>query len=110
MDQQAVQTLIDRLKRSAGFSDVKLGGTQNAGRNGEVAFSVTFTYLPPEGSKTGVVPPAPSQSKSDSAGSRRGAASGSERELGDKHQSQSTPAHAQGSTRPSATTQSARQP
>jgi Tfp pilus assembly protein PilN len=44
MDQQAVQTLIDRLKHSAGFTDVKLGGTQNAARNGEVAFSITFTY------------------------------------------------------------------
>jgi hypothetical protein len=52
MDQQAVQTLIDRLKHSAGFSDVKLGGTQNAARNGEVAFSVTFAYSPPKPAST----------------------------------------------------------
>ncbi len=45
-DQQAVQVLIDRLKHAKGFGDVKLGGTQNAARNGEVAFSITFSYQP----------------------------------------------------------------
>ncbi len=47
-DQGQVQSLIDRLKRSAAFTQVKHGGTQEVGRGREVSFSVTFNYMPPK--------------------------------------------------------------
>ena len=47
LDQQRAQVVLDRLKHVPAFSDVKSGGTQDAGRNG-VTFSITFTYTPPQ--------------------------------------------------------------
>ena len=47
-DQQRVQSLLDQMKRIRTFTDVKLGGSNIAGRNGEVSFSITFNYLPPK--------------------------------------------------------------
>lgn len=47
-DQQRVQAVLDRMKRISSFSDVKLGGTQDAGRGREVSFSILFTYIPPK--------------------------------------------------------------
>jgi len=46
-DQQRVQSVLDRLKRMPQMTDVKLGGTQDAGRAQEVQFSINFTYVPP---------------------------------------------------------------
>jgi hypothetical protein len=46
-DQERFQRLLDQLRRNPAFADVKLGGTQDAGRTREVSFSVTFTYKPP---------------------------------------------------------------
>lgn len=47
-DQQRVQLLLDQMKRVRTFTDVKLGGSNISGRNGEVSFSVTFNYVPPK--------------------------------------------------------------
>jgi hypothetical protein len=47
-DQPRVQQLLDRLRRSPAFTEVKLGGTQDSPREREVSFSITFTYLPPK--------------------------------------------------------------
>jgi hypothetical protein len=44
-DQPKVEMLLDRMKRIPAFTDVKLGGS-NAGRAGEVSFSITFNYVP----------------------------------------------------------------
>lgn len=49
--QEAVQGLIDRLKRTPAFTDVKLGGTQNAPKGSDVSFSINFTYFPHNRSK-----------------------------------------------------------
>lgn len=46
-NQQRVQVVIDQMQRNRAFTQAKLGSTQNNGRNGEVAFSIDFTYLPP---------------------------------------------------------------
>jgi hypothetical protein len=46
-DQQRVESLVDRIKRTAGFSNVTLVGTQNAQREREVTFSISFTYVAP---------------------------------------------------------------
>ena len=49
-DQRRAQQTLDQLKKMPGsFTDVKPGGTQDAGRGREVSFSITFTYLPPKG-------------------------------------------------------------
>jgi hypothetical protein len=49
-DQRRAQQVVDKLKAMpASFRDVKPGGTQNAGKGGEVSFTVTFTYVPPKG-------------------------------------------------------------
>ncbi len=48
-DQQRVQTVLDGIKGLPSFTDVKLGGTQDAGRGREVSFSITFTYRPAKG-------------------------------------------------------------
>ncbi|HEY0911122.1 MAG TPA: hypothetical protein VGD75_12915, partial [Bradyrhizobium sp.] len=48
-DQQQVLALLQRLQRVPSLSQVKLGGTNDAGRGGEVIFSITFTYAPPKG-------------------------------------------------------------
>jgi hypothetical protein len=37
--------LLDRLRHTPSFTDVKLGGTSNGEKNGEVSFSITFTYI-----------------------------------------------------------------
>ena len=37
--------LLDRLRHMPSFTDVKLGGTSNGEKNGEVSFSITFTYI-----------------------------------------------------------------
>jgi hypothetical protein len=34
------------MKQIGAFRNVKLGGTQDAGRGREVSFSITFDYLP----------------------------------------------------------------
>jgi hypothetical protein len=47
-DQQNVQTLIDRIRANKAFSDVKLGATQDLGRDRGVSFAVSFTYVPPD--------------------------------------------------------------
>jgi Tfp pilus assembly protein PilN len=46
-EQQRVSTILDKIKRSGAFADVTLGGTQDAGRGREVAFTITFVYHPP---------------------------------------------------------------
>lgn len=48
-DQQHVLGVIDGLKQNPAFSDVKPGGTQDAGRGREVSFSITFVYRPGKG-------------------------------------------------------------
>jgi len=45
-DQQHVQFVLDHMKQIGAFRNVKLGGTQDAGRGREVSFSITFDYLP----------------------------------------------------------------
>jgi hypothetical protein len=45
-DQQHARLLVDRISATQGFSDVNLGGTQDAGRGSETSFSITFNYSP----------------------------------------------------------------
>lgn len=45
-DQERFQRLLEQLKRNPAFTDVKLGGSQDTGRAGDVSFSITFTYRP----------------------------------------------------------------
>jgi hypothetical protein len=45
-DQERPQRLIDQMKRNPAFMDVKLAGSQDTGRTGDVSFSITFTYKP----------------------------------------------------------------
>ncbi len=45
-DQQRVQSVVDALRQISSFTDVKLAGTQDAGRTGEVSFTVAFTFDP----------------------------------------------------------------
>ncbi len=46
-DQKHVQSLQDRIGRTPSFTEVKLGGSDDAGRGREVSFSLTFNYVPP---------------------------------------------------------------
>jgi Tfp pilus assembly protein PilN len=47
-DQRRVLDLMANLKsKPSVFSEVKLEGTNNGGRNGEVSFTITFTYKAP---------------------------------------------------------------
>lgn len=45
-DQRHVEALQDRIAHSAAFVDVKLGGSDDAGRGREVSFSINFIYVP----------------------------------------------------------------
>ncbi len=48
-DQRRAQQTLDQLKAMPkSFTDVKPGGTQDAGKGREVSFSISFTYLPPK--------------------------------------------------------------
>jgi hypothetical protein len=47
-DQQHARALVDRISGVPGFSDVILNGTQDAARERQVSFSITFTYTPPK--------------------------------------------------------------
>jgi hypothetical protein len=44
-EQNGWSRLLDRLRHMPSFTDVKLGGTSNGEKNGEVSFSITFTYI-----------------------------------------------------------------
>ncbi len=48
-DQQHVLSVIEGLKQNPVFSEVKPGGTQDAGRGREVSFSISFIYRPGKG-------------------------------------------------------------
>ncbi len=48
-DQRHVEALQDRIGHTPTFVEVKLGGSDDAGRGHEVSFSITFTYVPPVG-------------------------------------------------------------
>jgi len=52
-DQQRVLSVVDRIKRTAGFSEVTLLGTQNSPREREVTFSISFTYVAPTATSGG---------------------------------------------------------
>lgn len=45
-DQRHVEALQDRIGRTSTFVDVKLGGSDDAGRGREVSFSINFIYVP----------------------------------------------------------------
>lgn len=55
-DQRRAQDVLSSLKRSPFFSDVKIVGIQDVGRQ-QVSFTINFTYRPPEFVYT--VPPPP---------------------------------------------------
>ncbi len=46
-NQQNVQLIVDRIRSNKAFGDVKLGGTQDLGRDRGVTFTITFSYTPP---------------------------------------------------------------
>ena len=48
-DQQRAQMVLDAIRGLPAFTDVKPGGTQDAGRGREVSFSITFVYRPGKG-------------------------------------------------------------
>ena len=48
-DQRHVEAVQDRIGHTPTFSEVKLGGSDDAGRGHEVSFSITFIYVPPVG-------------------------------------------------------------
>jgi hypothetical protein len=49
-DQRRAQQTLEQIKAmSSSFTEVRPGGTSDAGRNREVSFSITFNYLPPKG-------------------------------------------------------------
>ncbi len=46
IDQRHVEVLQDRIARTAAFVEVKLAGSDDAGRGREVSFSINFVYVP----------------------------------------------------------------
>jgi hypothetical protein len=50
-DQHRVLLLLDALRGSPAFSNVKLNGTNDAGKNREIIFTITFNYSPGKAGK-----------------------------------------------------------